>query len=160
MNPKEAQSSGSVQRPVRPMQCSGRRLGPDAVLISCGGGFLETDNKGVADMITVLARLLAGGEFCRLEEAHDLSRPNRPAGCAEESMTGASSLVVAPTRLSYPTESQNRCQCHHRNNVVHLFCVNSYERANRPNDPSSATRRTGRTDCNRDAPAGFAAAHG
>jgi hypothetical protein len=30
----------------------------------------------------------------------------------------------------------------------------------RPNDPSSATRRTGRNDCNRDAPAGFAAAHG
>jgi len=26
------------------------------------------------------------------------------------------------------------------------------------NDPSSATRRTGRMDCNRDAPAGFAAA--
>ena len=30
----------------------------------------------------------------------------------------------------------------------------------RPNDPSSATRRTGRNDCNRDALAGFAAAHG
>ncbi len=30
----------------------------------------------------------------------------------------------------------------------------------RPNDPSSATRRTGRTDCNHDAPAGFAAALG
>jgi hypothetical protein len=29
-----------------------------------------------------------------------------------------------------------------------------------PNDPSSATRPTGRTDCNRDAHAGFAAAHG
>src|SRR5204863_3452771 len=29
-----------------------------------------------------------------------------------------------------------------------------------PNDPSSATRRTGRNDCNRDAPAGFAAAYG
>ena len=29
-----------------------------------------------------------------------------------------------------------------------------------PNDPSSATRPTGRNDCNRDAPAGFAAAHG
>ena len=29
-----------------------------------------------------------------------------------------------------------------------------------PNDPSSATRRTGRNNCNRDAPAGFAAAHG
>jgi len=29
-----------------------------------------------------------------------------------------------------------------------------------PNDPSSATRRTGRNDCNRDAHAGFAAAHG
>jgi hypothetical protein len=28
------------------------------------------------------------------------------------------------------------------------------------NAPSSATRRTGRTDCHRDAPAGFAAAHG
>ena len=29
-----------------------------------------------------------------------------------------------------------------------------------PNDPSSATRPTGRTDCNRDAMAGFAAANG
>jgi hypothetical protein len=29
-----------------------------------------------------------------------------------------------------------------------------------PNDPSSATRRAGRNDCNRDAPAGFVAAHG
>ena len=29
-----------------------------------------------------------------------------------------------------------------------------------PNDPSSATRPAGRTDCNRDAHAGFAAAHG
>ena len=29
-----------------------------------------------------------------------------------------------------------------------------------PNDPSSATRHTGRHDCNRDAHAGFAAAHG
>jgi len=28
------------------------------------------------------------------------------------------------------------------------------------NDPNSATRRTGRNDCNRDAHAGFAAAHG
>jgi hypothetical protein len=28
------------------------------------------------------------------------------------------------------------------------------------NDPSSATRHTGRNACNRDAPAGFAAAHG
>jgi hypothetical protein len=33
-------------------------------------------------------------------------------------------------------------------------------RVKRPNDPSSATRRTGGNDCNRDAPAGFAAAHG
>ena len=30
----------------------------------------------------------------------------------------------------------------------------------RPNDPSSATRPAGRHDCNRDAHAGFAAAHG
>src|ERR1051325_5625678 len=33
-------------------------------------------------------------------------------------------------------------------------------RRRRPNDPSSATRRTGRNDCNSDALAGFAAAHG
>src|ERR1043166_1088348 len=33
-------------------------------------------------------------------------------------------------------------------------------RVMRPNDPSSATRRTGRNDGHRDAPAGFAAAHG
>jgi hypothetical protein len=32
--------------------------------------------------------------------------------------------------------------------------------AKQQNDPSSATRRTGRVDCNRDALAGFAAAHG
>jgi len=32
--------------------------------------------------------------------------------------------------------------------------------AHTPNDPSSATRPTGRTDCNSDATAGFAAAHG
>jgi hypothetical protein len=30
----------------------------------------------------------------------------------------------------------------------------------RPNDPSSATRPAGRTDCNQSAMAGFAAAHG
>jgi hypothetical protein len=36
----------------------------------------------------------------------------------------------------------------------------AYEALKASNDPSSATRRTGRTDCNRDAPAGFAAAHG
>jgi len=29
-----------------------------------------------------------------------------------------------------------------------------------PNDPISATRRTGRNDCNHNAPAGFAGAHG
>src|SRR3954465_10303890 len=33
-------------------------------------------------------------------------------------------------------------------------------RACRPNDPSSATRPAGGVDCNRDAMAGFAAAHG
>jgi hypothetical protein len=33
-------------------------------------------------------------------------------------------------------------------------------RRRRPNDPSSAARRTGRNDGNHDAPAGFAAAHG
>jgi hypothetical protein len=32
--------------------------------------------------------------------------------------------------------------------------------AKRPNDPSSATRPAGRNDCNLDAMAGFAAAHG
>ena len=41
-----------------------------------------------------------------------------------------------------------------------LRCVISHKRAKWPNDPSSAARRTGRDDCNRDAQAGFAAAHG
>jgi hypothetical protein len=35
-----------------------------------------------------------------------------------------------------------------------------YERREKLNDPSSATRRTRACDCNRDAMAGFAAAHG
>ena len=34
------------------------------------------------------------------------------------------------------------------------------KRVKRPNDPSSATRRTGPNEGHRDAPAGFAAAHG
>src|ERR1044072_3866925 len=37
---------------------------------------------------------------------------------------------------------------------------NVFTGVKRPNDKSSATRRTGRNDCNRDAPAGFAAAYG
>jgi hypothetical protein len=44
-----------------------------------------------------------------------------------------------------------------------LFCAHGFPfvMCVKPaNDPSSATRRTGRNDCNRDAPAGFAAAHG
>src|SRR5436305_1259636 len=39
------------------------------------------------------------------------------------------------------------------------FGVNAHS-AISPNDPSSANRRTGRIDCDRDVPAGFAAAHG
>ena len=42
-----------------------------------------------------------------------------------------------------------------RQNVRHWWW-----RRMRSNDPSSATRRAGRNDCNRDPPAGFAAAHG
>ena len=38
--------------------------------------------------------------------------------------------------------------------------VANRRRADTPNDPSSATRPTGRVDCNLDAQAGFAAAHG
>jgi hypothetical protein len=41
-----------------------------------------------------------------------------------------------------------------------FFGVVHEERQETSNDPSSATRRAGRVDCNRDAPAGFAAAHG
>jgi hypothetical protein len=40
--------------------------------------------------------------------------------------------------------------------IFALFVI----RVERPNDPSSATRRTGRTDCNRDAPAGLDAMKG
>lgn len=36
----------------------------------------------------------------------------------------------------------------------------TFTKSRRSNDPSSATRRTGGNDCNHDAPAGFAAAHG
>jgi hypothetical protein len=38
--------------------------------------------------------------------------------------------------------------------------VPTVKRKAKPNDPSSATRPTGRRDCNSDARAGFAAAHG
>jgi hypothetical protein len=41
-----------------------------------------------------------------------------------------------------------------------VWCSYKSNGTNPPNDPSSAARRTGRNDCNRDAPAGFAAAHG
>ncbi len=41
-----------------------------------------------------------------------------------------------------------------------LACAGGVDGVKPPNDPSSATRRSGRMDCNRDALAGFAAAHG
>jgi len=41
-----------------------------------------------------------------------------------------------------------------------LFAVFFTEESVTPNDPSSATRRTGRNDCNRDAPAGLDAMKG
>jgi hypothetical protein len=40
------------------------------------------------------------------------------------------------------------------------LCEKEIRMAAMPNDPSSATRRTGRNDCKPRRPAGFAAAHG
>jgi hypothetical protein len=48
-----------------------------------------------------------------------------------------------------------------RNERLHAFVFNTSMPAKLPpNDESSATRRTRAFDCNHDAPAGFAAAHG
>jgi len=46
---------------------------------------------------------------------------------------------------------------HLPNKIISLVC---HKRVMTPNDPSSATRRTGRNDCNRDAPAGLDAMMG
>ena len=59
-------------------------------------------------------------------------------------------------------EAIRRIKCRDRKPRPYLKCVGMIhvERVVRPNDPSSATRPTRAFDCNRDARAGFAAAHG
>ena len=53
-----------------------------------------------------------------------------------------------------PAGEKGECKAQHTRNVADTSALNMH------NDPSSATRRTGRGDCNRSAMAGFAAAHG
>ena len=48
--------------------------------------------------------------------------------------------------------------CYHKTNKDSEMSLSGHG-VKRPNDPSAATRRTGRNDGNCDAPAGFAAAH-
>ena len=60
--------------------------------------------------------------------------------------------------MKYGNKREERSACEFLNDVQRKAAHNTKHAI--PNDPSSATRRTGRNDCNRDAHAGFAAAHG
>jgi hypothetical protein len=72
----------------------------------------------------------------------------------KSSRAPATNSAAEPTRPSGGTRSGPGPSCSSKPVVL-----NGPSTSHTPNDPSSATRRTGRLDCNRDAAAGFAAAH-
>jgi len=67
---------------------------------------------------------------------------------------------VHQPKANTATEPQDKKRQKNRQLAIKWSLGDCRHGAKWSNDPSSATRRTGRNDCNRDAPAGFAAAHG
>lgn len=113
-----------VELPV--LQCSAQRIDGDRVLLSCGDAFLKTDNKGLADMATVLIRLLAFENPSKESEAHDPSHTIPGQGICSEKSSDGSQSVQWPLIPSCQTQTHNKSPSHRRKNVVHLFCVVSY----------------------------------
>jgi len=106
------------------LQCSARRVDNNTVLISCGEAFLKTDNKGVAEMVKVLNRLLAG---CQAAEESDLCQTTPQTDTCSEKSAGVSALVAKPPHPSCRNQIQNTSPSHRPHNVVHLFAVASYK---------------------------------
>ena|SRR6266571_3802652 len=100
---------------------------------------------------------------CRERERCDNPEdaPRAHSTCAQpnrDSCKSGSQRVPTGTIAEYqePAEEEHEC-----NNQTDFCDAISHERPLKPpNDPSSATRPTRRVDCNQNAMAGFAAAHG
>ena len=95
-------------------------------------------------------------------QSHDLTIGTIPAGVTDDVDDGggiseSSDVCRQTTDPMSHTPVSRKCYASRRR----VSSTNSMvDPSARSNDPSSATRRTGRVDCYRDARAGFAAAHG
>jgi hypothetical protein len=77
-------------------------------------------------------------------------------------MAGSANRAVAATKNEEGESDDSRKSRHSsgRTRRMAISGITKHEVSCWPNGRSSASRRTGRVDCNRDAVAGFAAAHG
>jgi hypothetical protein len=109
------------------IKCSARRIDEKTVLLSCGEVFLKTDNKGVADMITILNRLLADASACLCGGENGLSQTIPRLDIDSKKSADEPTLVQEQIHPSYQTEIENKSRYRHQRNVVHLFSVASYK---------------------------------
>ena len=93
----------------------------------------------------------------RVRQANQTARRVHPGRAGEVSVGALLAKVLLSLSAWLLTEALSLNGSREVNHGLSLMTRLAQHRAN---DPSSATRRTGRNDCNRDAPAGFAAAHG
>jgi hypothetical protein len=103
----------------------------------------------------------------RLSERNTMNAPTvAPKAAATRAQnskhTTALSVSCSPKTKTAITQARNAAAlAPPKTHAIHFATrITGFMALFPPNDPSSATRRTGRNDCNRDAPAGFAAAHG
>jgi hypothetical protein len=120
--------TGSVERLVRhvALQCSVRRLSKDRVLLSCGEAFLETNNKGIKNMITALRRVLA--ERAQLVATCDVSQTSRRRDTSSEISAGESPPAPSPSPAWCRRETQSKSRSRHPRIAVCLFYVVSFVR--------------------------------
>ena len=139
----ENDGPGSLQRMVRPsgkyhIQC----------LLNWHAG--EQNKRHCKhDVVTVDSGWVSVGDI----EKPEKMLAQAASGGSPDKLSDASLVVndVAMRKTSFYKKFCHACQL--------LFGI-FHSGAKRPNDPSSATRPTGRVDCNREPGAGFAAAHG
>ena len=89
-----------------------------------------------------------------------LSEPRQAAALARGARPGEAELLSILRTASELEIKTVTSPSRVRTGASRVCAIAGRDARTPPNDPSSATRRTGRNDCNHDAPAGFAAAHG
>jgi len=108
------------------LQCSTQRIDKNTVLLSVGEVFLKTDNKGVADLITALTRLLKGDASCQHEAKFERFQTNPLLDISPKKSADVSALAPTPLHPSCQIKNRNKFPSRHPHRVVTLFCVASY----------------------------------